>query len=138
MTVHPSDDAIFVFGGYSKEKVVSTAGGGSGGSSKKSEGKIHTDMWMLSLKGVVSGGKSAGGGSRLDLGKITWQKLSNKGAPPSIRCGASMTSYKNKGIYFGGVNDRWVVCLFVCLAFANLQCQVFFILFMFFFSLAMQ
>mmetsp|Transcript_5470 Transcript_5470/g.10491 ORF Transcript_5470/g.10491 Transcript_5470/m.10491 type:complete len:608 (-) Transcript_5470:1024-2847(-) len=104
MTVHPSDDAIFVFGGYSKEKV--TASGGSGSGTKKSEGKIHTDMWMLSLKGVISGGKSGGGGStRLDLGKMSWQKLSNKGSPPSIRCGASMTSYKNKGIYFGGVND---------------------------------
>jgi hypothetical protein len=104
MTVHPSDDAIFVFGGYSKEKI--TASGGSGSGTKKSEGKIHTDMWMLSLKGVISGGKSGGGGtSRLDLGKISWQKLSNKGAPPSVRCGASMTSYKNKGIYFGGVND---------------------------------
>lgn len=96
MTVHPSDDAIFVFGGYSKEKVTAAA---SAGGKKKSEGKIHTDMWMLSLKGVLSS-------SRLDVGKISWQKLSNKGAPPSIRCGASMTSYKNKGIYFGGVNDR--------------------------------
>ena len=106
MTVHPSDDAIFVFGGYSKEKITasaSSAGGGGTSGKKKSEGKIHTDMWMLSLKGVVS---SQGGASRLDVGKISWQKLSNKGAPPSTRCGASMTSYKNKGIYFGGVNDR--------------------------------
>ena len=42
MTTHPSEDAIFVFGGYSKEKVASTGGGAGGG--KKSEGKIHTDM----------------------------------------------------------------------------------------------
>ena len=61
---------------------------------------------MLSLKGVI-GGKSSSGSTRLDVGKISWQKLSNKGTPPSVRCGASMVSYKNKGIYFGGVNDRY-------------------------------
>lgn len=104
MTVHPSDDAVFVFGGYSKEK--NKGSGSSGSAAKKSEGKVHTDMWMLSLKGAVNSGKSSNSSaSKIDIGKISWQKLSNKGSPPSVRCGASMTSYKNKGIYFGGVRD---------------------------------
>jgi hypothetical protein len=107
-----------VFGGYSKEK----------NTAKKSEGKIHTDMWMLNLRGILP---TAGGGavslSRLDLTKAAWQKvrhnpaspppplplshlsglaqISNKGSPPSPRCGASMITYKNKGIFFGGVFD---------------------------------
>jgi hypothetical protein len=32
-------------------------------------------------------------------------QISNKGSPPSPRCGASMVTYKNKGLYFGGVFD---------------------------------
>ena len=61
------EDAIFIFGGYSKEKDVS----------KKSEGKIHTDMWMLNLRGILpSGSGSSGIGlSRLDVTKATWQKV---------------------------------------------------------------
>jgi hypothetical protein len=67
-----------VFGGYSKEK----------NTAKKSEGKIHTDMWMLNLRGILP---TAGGGavslSRLDLTKAAWQKVRQPSltSPPPLR-----------------------------------------------------
>lgn len=61
------EDSFFIFGGYSKEKDAS----------KKSEGKIHTDMWMLNLRGILpsSGGSGGIGLTRLDITKATWQKV---------------------------------------------------------------
>lgn len=66
MMLHPAEDSIFIFGGYSKEK----------NAAKKSEGKIHTDMWMLNLRGILpSSGAASAGISRLDVSKASWQKV---------------------------------------------------------------
>ena len=69
-----ADDAVFVFGGYSREKTAGSAtAGNSKAASSKSEGKIHSDMWMLSLRGLL--GSGGGGLQRLDPTKATWQKV---------------------------------------------------------------
>lgn len=91
MALHASEDVVYIYGGYSKEK--------SEGS--RQEGKIHEDMWLLNLKPCLPSGKS----TSLELSKATWQKISRKGDYPSPRCGGVMTVYKNKAILFGGVYD---------------------------------
>jgi N-acetylneuraminic acid mutarotase len=91
MSLHVAEDLVYIFGGYSKEK--------SEGS--RQEGKIHEDMWMLSLKPCLPTTKTG----TLDLTKVTWQKISRKGDYPTPRCGGVMTVYKNKAILFGGVQD---------------------------------
>lgn len=89
--MHNSEDTLYIFGGYSKQKEGS-----------KQEGKIHEDMWMLPLKPSMTAGKS----STLDLSKLCWQKITRKGDYPSPRCGAATGTYKNKVLVFGGVCDH--------------------------------
>lgn len=122
MVVHPTDDTIFMYGGFSKEKLAIVEAG-------KREGHTHDDLWMIDMKpalsqseegdGAKAGGsppKKRGGGGEgdasasdsggLDVSKIGWTKLSKKGSYPSPRSGAVMAFYKNKGILFGGVHDN--------------------------------
>jgi N-acetylneuraminic acid mutarotase len=100
MCAHAQDDVIYIYGGYSKEKVTGS----------KKEGKVHEDMWCLNLKpmlaaaGAVTAGRAGGVGS-IDTSKATWQKITRKGDFPTARCGAGMTMYKNKALLFGGVFD---------------------------------
>ena len=46
MSVSVAGDCVFVCGGYSKLKQPD----------KKSEGKVHEDMWVLQLKNLPNGG----------------------------------------------------------------------------------
>lgn len=46
MSVSVAGDCVFVYGGYSKVKQPD----------KKSEGKVHEDMWVLQLKNLPNGG----------------------------------------------------------------------------------
>eukprot|EP01041_Mallomonas_annulata_P003369 gene3368-6669_t len=94
LVVSAIDDLVYVYGGYSKEKV----------SGLKKEGKVHDDMWTLSLKGVLIG--AIGSKLKLDPQKAVWTKISKKGTFPSQRCGAALVLYKNKGLVFGGVFDE--------------------------------
>ncbi len=91
LALHASEDILYIFGGYSKEK----------SDGNRQEGKIHEDMWMLNLKPCLPTGKS----SNLELGKAVWQKISRKGDYPSARCGSVVSVYKNKAVLFGGVYD---------------------------------
>ncbi len=91
MFLHTSEDVLYIYGGYSKQKEGS-----------KHEGRIHEDMWMLPLKPCLSGGKS----SNLDFSKLAWQKIARKGDYPSPRCGVATGIYKNKVLVFGGVCDH--------------------------------
>lgn len=77
MCVHAADDTVYIFGGYSKEKVPG----------QKKEGKIHEDMWMLNLRPVVgtAGGSAVGGRSVIDPQKAAWQRVTKKGHFPSPR-----------------------------------------------------
>ena len=45
MFLHNSEDILYIYGGFSKEKVTS---------SSKKEGKVHEDMWMMNLKPMLS------------------------------------------------------------------------------------
>lgn len=84
MVVHPSNDTVFMFGGYAKVKT----------SESRAVGKVFSDMWALSLGPVVK--------SQMPV----WEKLSKKGNAPSPRSGASMTVYRNRALLFGGVLDE--------------------------------
>ena len=97
MVAHATDDCVYIYGGYSREKALG----------QKLEAKTHEDMWMLSLRGVLGVATAGATSSRssLDVKKAVWQKVSRKGSPPSTRSGAVMTLYKNKGLLFGGVFD---------------------------------
>ena len=132
MIVYPQDDSIFLYGGFSKEKMAIVEAG-------KQEGRTHDDLWMIDMKpalgkdteaghestkdtdittssssmdnkGFQSGSSSSSSSSssegKFDMSKIGWTKLSKKGAYPSPRSGAAMAFFKNKGILFGGVYDN--------------------------------
>jgi hypothetical protein len=105
--MHAAEDAVYIYGGYSKEKVT--------GSYK--EGKVHEDVWVLMLKPALgSTGAAAGGGGgkgSLDPSKATWQKVSRKGDFPSSRCGSAIAMYKSKALLFGGVHDEEGTLFFV-------------------------
>jgi hypothetical protein len=62
---------------------------------------------MINLKAFLSSEGSGSNGGRvfLDSSKSIWQKIVRKGHYPSPRCGAAMTTFKNKAILFGGVYD---------------------------------
>jgi hypothetical protein len=92
MFVHAAEDNLYVLGGYSKEKNAAS----------KMEGKIHNDLWMISLKPALQNSKS----SPLDFNKISWQKVSRKGDFPSPRCGSAVVLFKTKALVFGGVFDQ--------------------------------
>lgn len=74
---------LFLYGGYSKVKNVGA----------KSEGKVHTDMFVLNLMPLVTGASPV------------WDKIGKKGIPPSTRSGASMIIHKSRALVFGGVSD---------------------------------
>ena len=42
--VNNNDDSLYVYGGFSKEKV----------SGQKQEGRVHDDMWVLPLKPLLA------------------------------------------------------------------------------------
>ena len=125
MFLHASEDSIYVWGGFSKEKFATTT-------SSKREGRVHDDMWILRLKPMMlsisekhggsavsgSGGgssKHSGGSSssssssstqqQLDITRAVWERVSRKGDFPSSRCGCASVLYKNKLLVFGGVFD---------------------------------
>lgn len=81
-----NSDIAFVSGGYSKLKNPAPG--------SKAEGRVFTDCWALHLKGLESG-------------KIpTWEKVTRKGEYPSTRSGTACTTWKNKILVFGGVEDE--------------------------------
>jgi len=92
MFVHGTEDNVYILGGYSKEKNAAS----------KMEGKIHNDLWMISLKPALQNNKNI----PLDFTKISWQKISRKGDFPSPRCGSAVALFKNKALVFGGVFDQ--------------------------------
>jgi len=138
MCLHPTDDLLYIYGGYSKEKQIAANPTSSVGNKK--EAKIHDDMWCVNLKQMLASenqgsvskggaaepimssaellrnkgnkqhGSSSNGGSSSSSSRVrytaNWQKITKKGQFPSARSGASMYTYKNKGLVFGGVFDE--------------------------------
>jgi N-acetylneuraminic acid mutarotase len=81
--LHPTNDLAFVYGGYVRDKKVS--------------GTDLNDMWQLSLRLLP--------GMAVPV-KVTWERLSRRGTPPTRRSGASFTVHKNRALVFGGVFDK--------------------------------
>jgi hypothetical protein len=76
MTIHAADDIIYIHGGYSREKkAVSSTGGGKSSGSGKTEGVVHQDTWMLNMKPSLAAAAAGGARGKLDLSKLTWQKV---------------------------------------------------------------
>ena len=112
MTLHTTEDILYIFGGFSKEKESLSVNSNNNNGQKK-EGRIHEDMWSMNLRVLLAtaGGTSASGGSSggrvvLDTTKALWQRVSRKGHYPSQRCGFAMAAFKNKALLFGGVFDE--------------------------------
>jgi len=124
MFVNAQDDCIYMYGGFSKEKLAVQ-------DSSRKEAQVHDDMWMLDLKPVlgISSQKygddndmdsvTAAGSSKkdkakkeksiepvFDANKAIWSRVAKKGSSPSIRSGAVIVSYKTRAILFGGVYDE--------------------------------
>ena len=96
LCVYAQEDALFMCGGYSREKQL--------GAGAHSEGRLHDDMWSLPLRPLA--GQT---GPQLDTSKLQWQKVAKKGHYPTRRCGATMVVYKNK------VSTLWpYICECVC------------------------
>ncbi|EPS63666.1 hypothetical protein M569_11109, partial [Genlisea aurea] len=73
-------DAVYLYGGYSKEV--------SSSEKKVSErGIVHSDMWCL------------------DPRTWEWNKVKKSGMPPGPRAGFSMCVHKRRALLFGGVVD---------------------------------
>ena len=122
MVLHASEDCIFLYGGFSKEKMAVQ-------DSSRKEAQVHDDMWMLDLRpvlGLISqkddDGESAASGAAavkkgkkdkekpvepvFDASKAVWSKVAKKGVAPSIRSGAVIVPYKSRALLFGGVFDE--------------------------------
>lgn len=107
MIVSLNDDVLYIYGGYSKDK-ASLANVNSPQELEKKQAKIHDDLWCLSLKSLlpltdITNDFQA---SSIDISKLIWQKIAKKGQFPSLRCGMSSISFKNKLVIFGGVFDE--------------------------------
>jgi hypothetical protein len=75
MFLHNQEDCLYIYSGYSKEKVLSN----NSSSSSKKEGKIHDDMWCINLKNVLNNNSNSSSNVGIDLTKIVWQRISRKG-----------------------------------------------------------
>jgi len=124
MFVHAQDDCIYMYGGFSKEKLAVQ-------DSSRKEAQVHDDMWMLDLRPVLGissqkdgtdndADSAAATGSIkkdktkkeksaepvFDANKAAWSRVAKKGSAPSIRSGAVIVPYKARAILFGGVYDE--------------------------------
>ena len=53
MVAHATEDTIYVYGGFSKDKEPLSSSSSSTIATKK-EGRVHADMWQLNLKQVLT------------------------------------------------------------------------------------
>ncbi|CAK8986653.1 Kelch domain-containing protein 4, partial [Durusdinium trenchii] len=83
---HASGNVIFMYGGYSRVAVTNTS----------ERGRNLDDMWALHLTPPTKAGNPP---------TFQWESVSNKGAVPSRRSGASSCVHRNRMILFGGVTD---------------------------------
>ena len=79
MCLHPTDDLLYIYGGYSKEKQIAANPTSSVGNKK--EAKIHDDMWCVNLKQMLAsenqGSVSKGGAAEPIMSSA--ELLRNKG-----------------------------------------------------------
>jgi hypothetical protein len=109
----PAKDTALIFGGYSEVRQGGAAdssalpgggkggkgasGGGAGAASllyRKTRSVTHTDLWLLKLGPVLTGGVPA------------WERVRTTGIPPSPRVGFGMVAWKDRVLLFGGVQDK--------------------------------
>ena len=106
----PGMDALLLYGGYSEIKPgdtttrggvprIAAAGAGSAGAaaaallSRKSKSLVHSDLWILKMLPVASGGLPV------------WERIRCVGSLPPPRLAFSMAMYRDRALLFGGVSD---------------------------------
>ena len=92
LALHQEAGTVFVIGGYSMKKSISSTPlhGKKDNSDSDEKGIVHDDIWALDVK------------------SWTWQKVKKEGMVPSPRTsfGLAVQSTKAKAILFGGVFDQ--------------------------------
>lgn len=78
----PVNDGVVIYGGYCKVVVKG----------EKAKGMVHGDMWVLKMSS--------------EMNQIKWERKKKSGIYPSLRCGMSISVYKNRAVAFGGVFDE--------------------------------
>ncbi|KAJ5905963.1 uncharacterized protein N7473_002879 [Penicillium subrubescens] len=100
----PHETGAVIYGGYSRVKAASGAGGkqGKGGPQKMTlKPMVHQDTWFLRITPPETESAAASTGPA-----IRWErrkKPANTPNPP--RVGTTMAYHKGRGIMFGGVHD---------------------------------
>ena len=119
------DDILYIYGGYSKEKIALTTGnpntGGydvnkknnpnsnnSSANPNKKESKVHDDCWMLSLKALIASSNNSSNG-------IMEQSISNVIVNVNNRKNAAITNSSNssKQSHSGNSGNSSVVAKYV-------------------------
>ena len=107
----PHDSGVVLYGGYSRVKTTTTAGGsgrGKKGAFKGSGGPVrnllkplvHRDTWFLRI--IPPASDTAAGTPPV----LRWERRKQPAnAPNPPRAGSTMTYHKGRGIFFGGVHD---------------------------------
>ena len=73
MIIHGPDDSLYIYGGYSKEKMAGLANAGA--SSQKNEGKVHEDMWFINLKQVITADTTNKIGKHVHYTRLTFEQF---------------------------------------------------------------
>ena len=73
MIIHGPDDSLYIYGGYSKEKMAGLANAGA--SSQKNEGKVHEDMWFINLKQVITADTTNKIGKHVHYTRLTFEEF---------------------------------------------------------------
>ena len=116
-----SEDTLYVYGGYHKEKASaapssSKSGGGRGNQGGDDEddddfldigrGVTHADMWSLDLKAALpSTEKGASKEEVASSSVVRWERIKRQGMAPGPRAGCAMVLHRTRAVHFGGVLD---------------------------------
>ena len=83
---HPSKDEVYLYGGYTEVRVGRVL----------TRGRCSAEIWRLKLVP----------GKNLNDLKLSWQRLSRKGAAPVGRNSFACTGHKRRMVFFGGCDDN--------------------------------
>jgi N-acetylneuraminic acid mutarotase len=98
----PHESGAVLYGGYSRQKAVSTSTvKGKGGPSRNVlKPVIHQDTWFIRVSPPADGASSEAPPT------IRWERRKRSAnAPNPPRAGATMAFHKSRGVLFGGVHD---------------------------------
>jgi hypothetical protein len=102
----PHESGAVIYGGYSRQKAVSTVPQGKGGKGSSGPSRnilkpvVHQDTWFIRITPPVEGA------SESSPPVVRWERRKRPAnAPNPARAGATMAWHKSRGVLFGGVHD---------------------------------